>query len=95
MQEVRFSQVLWDKICTEVYNIYGKETLSRPTKRSLNIVELKADVEEFVKSNVTLLCEVQPSKGVECHKKITEANSIFCFHNSLDTAEQKTNITTV
>ena len=83
--EVKFSQVIWDKIYNVVHNSHGKETPSRPTKQLVNIFEFKTDIEEFVKSSVSLLYELQLSKGVECQRTKTEANASFCFHNNLDT----------
>ena len=95
IQEVKFSQVLWEKICNEIHNIYSAESISRSTKRSSNIVELEACVDKFERNNVTLLCEVESRKGIECHKIIIEANKTFCFHNSLNSTELNTSITAV
>ncbi|MEW8542406.1 MAG: YqaJ viral recombinase family protein, partial [Candidatus Thiodiazotropha sp.] len=92
---VEFSQSIWDKICDEVKSIYGKENPKRPTKRSSHVAKLLTDIEEFKKTNVTFLCEVQSSKGLECREMISDLHGKLCFHINPGTSEETLNIRTV
>ena len=61
--KVTFSQDLWQRIWDQVLEDYDKDNLLKPTRNNPNVKSIKADIKEFVESNVEFLCEI-PSCSV-------------------------------
>ena len=73
----------------------GKRIPKRPTKRSANVAVLNKDIEEFCKTNVEFVCDVQSCKGVECKGIVSGPREKMCFHGNSGTNEESIDIRTV
>jgi hypothetical protein len=78
VQVVTFSIDLWSAICSEL-KIYDRTMTARPIRRPVNVPSLQKKIAQFIKSNVSLLCEIASCKAINC-QELSLMSAVFCKH---------------
>ena len=90
----KFDSNLWNKIWNEICDKYDCDNPLKPIHLENNKKKLKEDLEKYIKSNVTFLCELPSVKAtkMETGKKIQNQYALPNKHTSSNS--EKENIVT-
>ena len=84
--EIKFSQHLWSLVWKEINSLYGTANPKRPVKRSNNLHDIRIEISNFVKENVTFIAEVSSVVAIMCsHESMDQPYDGYHFlHNTSD-----------
>ena len=89
--EVTFSEHLWSLVWQELVSVYGTKKPTRPMRKSSKLIEIRAEMEIFLKENVSLIAEVPSVRAKPCYHA-ARATPNFPYHFTHITNQQRVNV---
>ena len=88
--EIKSSQYLWSLLGKDIKILYGTANVQRPVKRSYDQHEIRSEISNVFKKNVTFIAEVPSVVAILCsHESIDQPYDGYHFlHNTSDRRSQ-------